>query len=57
MEIIFTLLVLALIAYIAFWIISQIGFPDPIGFLFKAIVGIVLLVALFTHSGLSLPFG
>jgi ABC-type phosphate/phosphonate transport system permease subunit len=56
MSILITLLAFVIVAYLAFWILNQMSMPHPINFIVKAIVGIVLLVALFSISGLALPF-
>ncbi len=50
-----TLLIVALVAVIAFYIVREIALPHPIGIIVKVIVGIVLLVYLFSKVGISLP--
>ena len=48
--ILFVLLVL-LVAYAAFWIIGQMGVPDPFNVILRVVVGVVALFVLATHFG------
>jgi len=54
MSILISLLVFALIAYLAFWILGQIPMPQPIRVIVTAIIGIILLLALLSHGGISI---
>jgi hypothetical protein len=51
-ELLITVLVVALIVFVAFWIVDQIGFPNPINMIAKAIVGVIGLVYLLQKTGL-----
>jgi hypothetical protein len=50
-----TLLIVALVAVIAFYIVKQIPLPPPINMIVQVIVGILLLIYLFSKVGISLP--
>lgn len=47
-------LIVALIVYVAFWIVDKIGFPSPINWIAKAIVGLVALITLLNKLGVGL---
>lgn len=47
-------LIVALIVFVAFWIVDRIGFPDPINWIVKAIVGLIALVALLSKLGVGI---
>jgi hypothetical protein len=47
-----TVLVLALIAFVCFWLIDYTGIPYPINMIAKAIVAILVIVTLLQKSGL-----
>lgn len=47
-----TVLVVALVVFVCFWIIDAIGIPYPINMIGKAIVGIVAIVFLLQKTGL-----
>lgn len=51
MSILITLLIVAIVAYLAFWIIGQVGLPHPVDLIAKGIVGLILLVALLSRTG------
>lgn len=46
-------LIVLVVIVAAFWIIDQIGFPAPIGWVVKAIVGLIGLVAILSKAGLG----
>lgn len=48
-----TILLLVLIVYIALWLISQIGAPEPIGLILRAIVVVIALVFLAHRMGVA----
>lgn len=41
------LLVLVVVAWVAFWVVGQMGLPAPINMVAKVIVGVILLIVLF----------
>lgn len=45
-------LVVALIAYLAFWLVERIGLPHPLDMIAKAIIAIVALVSILQQTGL-----
>lgn len=47
-----SVLVLAVIVFVAFWIVDATGVPYPINMIIKVIVGILALVFLLQKSGL-----
>ena len=50
--ILIAVLVILLVAFACFWLIDQIGLPNPINVIAKAIVAILALVFLLQKSGL-----
>jgi hypothetical protein len=50
-----TIIILVIAAILGFWIIDKIGFPDPLNWIIKGIVGIVILVLLMQQLGVSIP--
>ena len=52
LSLLLTVLVIALIVYLAFWMIDNIGLPHPFNMIAKVIVAIVGLLALFQKTGL-----
>lgn len=52
MELLLAILVIALVAFIAFWIVDQMSIPNPINMIVKIIIGVIALFALLTKSGL-----
>lgn len=52
LNLIITILLIALVVYVAFWIVDNVAPPHPIGFMSKAIIGVIGLYALFTNTGL-----
>ena len=53
MEVVVTLLILALIVFVAFWIIDMLPFPPPIPLIIKLIVGVVVLIKLLGLVGVG----
>jgi hypothetical protein len=53
LSILIAVLVIAIVVFVAFWIIDSIGIPQPINMITKAIVGIIALVAILIKSGLT----
>lgn len=51
-EILLTLLVFALVVYLAVWIVDIIGLPNPMNKIAKAIIGIIALLVLLQKLGL-----
>lgn len=57
MELLVTLFLIALVAVLAFWVVDRIGFPDPLGWILKAIIGFLVLVAILNTGIIGpLPF-
>ncbi len=56
MSLLITLLIFAVVAYVAFWIIGQIALPDPMGLILRIIVGVSLLLVLLSKAGIPLNF-
>ena len=52
MSILLTILVIFLVAFIAFWLVDAMRVPDPINMVLKIVIGVIALVALLTKSGL-----
>lgn len=52
MEILLAVLVIAVVAYVAFWLIDQ-SFPGPANMIAKLIVGITVLFAVVKYLGVS----
>ncbi len=50
-----TLLIVALVAVVAFYIIQYMALPAPMNTIVRVIVGIALLIYLFSKVGVSLP--
>lgn len=50
-----SLLIVALVAVIAYYIIEYMALPAPINLIVRVIVGIALLIWLFSKVGISLP--
>jgi hypothetical protein len=50
-----TLLIVALVAVLAFYIVKQMALPHPVSLIVNVIIGIVLLIYLFGKVGISLP--
>lgn len=51
------LLVVAVIAFVAFWVIGQMGLPDPINLVARVIVGVILLLVLLGMFTGHVPLG
>ncbi len=51
MELLLTLLCIALAVYVAFWIVDRVGPPDPFGLILRVIVGVIALVFLVNAVG------
>ena len=51
-ELLVMVLVIAVIAFVAIWLIDNIGLPNPINMIAKAIVVIILLVFLLQKTGI-----
>lgn len=51
-EMLIMILILCVIAYVAFWIVDTIGLPHPINMIVKAVIGILVLYAILQRSGL-----
>lgn len=49
MSIIVALLIFAIVAVLAFYIIGQMGIPAPIDMIVRIIVGLILLLVLLQH--------
>lgn len=53
-----TILIIALVAYVAFWIVDKMAMPNPmilivpVSLIVKVIVGLLALFAILTQSGL-----
>jgi hypothetical protein len=45
------ILIIALVAYVAFWLVDKIGLPHPINWIAKAIVALVALLMLLSRAG------
>ncbi len=57
MSLLVTLLVIAVIAVLAFYIVGQMGLPQPIDMIVRIIVGLIILLYLLGHftPGLHIP--
>ena len=44
--ILFLLFLLVVVGWIAFWVIGQMGVPEPVNMLLRVIVGVILLLVL-----------
>jgi hypothetical protein len=51
MSVLLTILIIALIAFVAFWVIDQMGIGHPINVILKVIVGIIALIYLLNTVG------
>ncbi len=47
-------LVIALIAFVAFWLVDHSGIPSPMNWIIKAIAALILLVALLSKLGVGI---
>ena len=56
MPILFALIVICIIAYIAFYIINNMGLPQPLRMLVGLVVGIILLAYLLHTTGVPTTF-
>jgi len=52
---IITLLIIVVVAVVAFYIVNEMGLPAPIGMVVRIIVGLILLVAVLKIAGIALP--
>ncbi len=53
MEPVITLLVLALIVVLAFWIVDMLPFPPPAPLIIKCIIGVIVLIKLLGLVGIG----
>ncbi|MEY2873710.1 MAG: hypothetical protein RLZZ373_1081 [Pseudomonadota bacterium] len=44
--ILFLLLILVVVGWIAFWVVGQMGVPEPINMVLRVIIGVILLLVL-----------
>lgn len=51
MGLLITLLIIALVVFVAFWIVNEIGLPHPINLIVKVIVGVIALIYLLNALG------
>lgn len=51
MSLLISLLVLALVVFVAFYVIGMMGIPDPMNLILRVIVGIIALVYLLNMVG------
>lgn len=54
MEILITLLVLALVVVIAYYVIDLLALPAPIGHIVKIIIGLIVLIRILQLVGVNL---
>ena len=52
-EILITVLIVAVIAWVAFWLIDSTGIPYPINMIGKAVVAVLALVYVLRSAGLA----
>ena len=48
------LLVIALIAFVAFWLVDRSGIPSPMNWIIKAICALIVLVALLSRLDVNI---
>lgn len=51
LSLLITLLVICVVIWLAFWVIGQMGLPEPVGLVARVIVGIIALVLLLERTG------
>jgi hypothetical protein len=47
-----TVLLIALIVFVAFWILDQVGLPHPFGMICKIAIAVIGIAALLSKTGL-----
>lgn len=54
LNILITLLIVAVLVYLCFWVVDSVGLPNPMNWIAKAIIAIIALAALLPKlSGLG----
>jgi len=49
------LLIFAVVVFVAFWIVAQVGLPNPLNWIAKSIIAIIALMFLVQKLGIAIP--
>lgn len=53
-ELLIWVLIVCLVAFVAFWLIDKAGIPSPMNWIIKAIAALILLVVLLSKLGVGI---